>query len=201
MNLVIAGASGYVATELIRQALIDPRFTKVIALARREVKAPTDLGPEANTSKFQSVVIKNYDIESYTDEVKKQLAGADACIWTVAVTPGKAQLYAWEDVVKVCRDSALIGLEKVIEARGEEHGEKPLRFVYMSGNNGERDQSKSPLLLKQMCLMRVRHSFLVINLNTQLYLTITARAKPRRLSLSLQPSMQVRSRRAARNLG
>lgn len=156
MKLIIAGASGYVATECIRQALQDPRFTTVIALARREVTAPTDLGPQANPAKLISVVVKNYDIESYEEEVKRQLVGADACIWTVAVTPGKAQMYAWEEVVKVCKESALVGLRMVVEARGERHGKKPMRFVYMSGNHGERDQRKSPWLLREHVLMRVR---------------------------------------------
>ena len=153
MKLVIAGATGYVATECVRQALIDARFTKVVALARREVKAPTDLGPKADVSKLQSVVIEDYG--TYSDDVKKQLAGADACIWTVAITPNKIKNYEWSEVVRISRDNALDGLKVLLDVRGEEHGAMPLRFVYMSGNQAERDQTKSPLLLKEMCLMRV----------------------------------------------
>ena len=153
MKLVIAGASGYVATECIRQALTDPRFTKVVALARREVKVPTDLETRVDTSKFHSVVIEDYG--SYSDEVKRELAGADACVWTVAVTPNKASSYEWAEVVRVSRDVALEGLKVLLDVRGEEHAPMPLRFMYMSGNNAERDQTKSPLLMKKMCLMRV----------------------------------------------
>jgi nucleoside-diphosphate-sugar epimerase len=153
MKLIIAGASGFVATECIRQSLSDPRFTTVIALARKAVSAPADLGPKADISKLQSVVIEDYG--TWPEDVKERIKGADACIWTVAVTPGKAQFYAWEDVKKICRDHALAGLEAVVEARGD-GGELPLRFVYMSGTAAERDQTKSPWLLKEHSLMRVR---------------------------------------------
>jgi nucleoside-diphosphate-sugar epimerase len=153
MKLIIAGGTGFVATECIRQALTDARFTSIIALARREVKAPTDLTEKADASKLQSVLIQDYG--TYSEDVKEQLAGADACIWTVAITPSKAQLYKWEEVKRVCHDNALAGFQVVIDARGDKHGDKPLRFIYMSGTAAERDQTKKPLLLPQMSLMRV----------------------------------------------
>lgn len=79
MKLVIGGASGFVATEIIRQSLSIPKITSVVAIARRAVATPCNLGKGADTSKFLSVVLDNYD--QYSDDVKKQLAGADACIW------------------------------------------------------------------------------------------------------------------------
>ncbi len=79
MKLVVAGASGFVATEIIRQCLQLPKISKVIALARRPVSAPPDLSATADASKLQSVVIGDYDV--YPEEVKAQLAGVDACIW------------------------------------------------------------------------------------------------------------------------
>ena len=81
MKLIIAGASGFVATEVIRQSLRIPKVTSVIAIARRPVSAPSNLGQGADTSKLHSVVIDDYDV--YPDDVKAQLAGADACIWYV----------------------------------------------------------------------------------------------------------------------
>ncbi len=79
MKLVVAGASGFVATEIIRQCLESPKISSVIALARRPVSAPPDLSATADASKLQSVVISDYDV--YPEEVKAQLAGVDACIW------------------------------------------------------------------------------------------------------------------------
>lgn len=153
MKLIIAGATGFVATECIRQSLKDSRFTSVIALARKAVTAPTDLGSSADTAKLQSVVVEDYG--AWPEDVTKQLAGADACIWTVAVTPGKAQSMKWEDVRKICHDDAIAGFKTIVEARGDKHGDKPLRYMYMSGTTAERDQTKSPLILKQYLLMRV----------------------------------------------
>lgn len=36
---------------------------------------------------------------------------------------------------------------------------RPFRFLYMSGANAERDQTKKPWLLGDYSLMRVRYSF------------------------------------------
>lgn len=79
MQLIVAGASGYLATEVIRQSLNVPKITSVIALARRPVSAPKNLAAGADPSKLHSVVIEDYD--KYPDNVKEQLAKADACIW------------------------------------------------------------------------------------------------------------------------
>lgn len=79
MKLIIAGATGFVATEVIRQSLTNPRITSVIALARRPAPTPANVDPGADTSKLHNVTIKDYD--SYSDEVKKHFVGADACIW------------------------------------------------------------------------------------------------------------------------
>jgi uncharacterized protein YbjT (DUF2867 family) len=80
MKLIITGASGLVATELLRQSLRMREITKVVALARRPVSAPADVSA-ADAAKLQSVVLDDY--ERYPDDVRAQLAGADACIWSV----------------------------------------------------------------------------------------------------------------------
>lgn len=79
MKLIISGGTGFVATELIRQSLLNPKITSIIALARRPVPVPQDLGADVDTSKLKSVVLD--DFTQYTDDVKRQLDGADACIW------------------------------------------------------------------------------------------------------------------------
>lgn len=76
MKLIVAGATGLVATEIIKQSLKIPEITSVIALARH----PVDV-PGINSSKVKSVVIKDYG--EYPDDVKAEFAGADACIWCV----------------------------------------------------------------------------------------------------------------------
>ena len=91
MKLVIAGATGFVATELIRQSLSIPKITSVIAIARHSVSTPSNLSPTADPSKLRSVIIENYG--SYPEDVMKQLAGADACIWYVPLSPPSISPY------------------------------------------------------------------------------------------------------------
>lgn len=79
MKIIVAGSSGFLATEIIRQALSLPVITAVVALGRRETSTPIGLGPEADPSKLKSVVLK--DFQHYTDDVKRELERADAVIW------------------------------------------------------------------------------------------------------------------------
>lgn len=77
MNLIVAGSTGFVATEIIRQALSHPTVSSVVALGRREAAVPENVGPSA--AKLKSVICN--DFEHYSESVKNELAGADACIW------------------------------------------------------------------------------------------------------------------------
>lgn len=73
MKLIIGGSTGYVATELIRQALVNPAISSIVALGRREA---TQL---PNAAKLKWVICD--DFVNYSDGVKIDLEGADACIW------------------------------------------------------------------------------------------------------------------------
>ncbi len=79
MKLIVAGATGLVGTEVVRQALSDKAIKSVLALGRRETAVPANLRPGGDPSKLKSVVCS--DFSNYPDDVKSQLAGADACIW------------------------------------------------------------------------------------------------------------------------
>lgn len=149
MKLIVAGATGYVATELIRQSLRRPEVTSVVALARQTTAVPANLDPGADASKLKSVVVQDYC--TYPDDVKKELAGADACIWTVAITPSKSTNYPFEEVKRICQTGTLAGLRAIHEAGSR----KPFRFLYMSGIAAERDQTKTPKFKPEYSLMRV----------------------------------------------
>lgn len=60
-------------------------------------------------------------------------------------------MYGFEEVRRVCQTCALAGLGAMWEAGPA----KPFRFVYMSGMNAERDQTKKPALMPEYALMRV----------------------------------------------
>ncbi|KAL0562920.1 hypothetical protein V5O48_019157 [Marasmius crinis-equi] len=145
MKLIVTGATGYVATEVIKQALRMPAITSIVALARRPVKFDQE---EAGQGKLKSVVVKEYD--HYPEEVKAEFAGANACIWTVAITPAKSKMYDFKEVKRICQDSPIAGFKAMIEAGPA----KPFKFLYFSGDGIERDRKTTPMLMGDYLMMR-----------------------------------------------
>lgn len=77
----------------------------------------------------------------------------------MAVTPNKSMTMPWDEVRKICLDYTVAGIETLSKLpRGNDA--KPLRLVYVSGANVERDQTKKPWMMGGYLLMRVsiRHS-------------------------------------------
>ncbi|KAH6615976.1 hypothetical protein B0J18DRAFT_293665 [Chaetomium sp. MPI-SDFR-AT-0129] len=157
MKLIVAGSSGYVAAEVIRQALSNPAITSVVGLGRRATPEPQNLEPTANVAKFNSVILKDFGAE-YPDDVKKEFAEADACIWTIGLVPNKAMSTSLEEAGKICRDYPVRAVEtisKLRQAAPESDAKKtPCRFLYISGSAAERDQTKKPLILGAYLLIR-----------------------------------------------
>ncbi|OAQ72360.1 nucleoside-diphosphate-sugar epimerase [Pochonia chlamydosporia 170] len=143
MKIIVTGATGFVGTEVLRQAIHHPSITSIVALGRRSTPAP-----EPN-SKFRALVCE--DFSKYTDEIKTEFQTADAIIWLMAVTPSKAKALKWDDVRRICYDYTVTGLDTLsaVQRSGQ-----PVRFVYASGANAERDQSKKPWIMGDMCLLR-----------------------------------------------
>jgi nucleoside-diphosphate-sugar epimerase len=78
MKVIIAGATGFVGSELVRQSLRMSQITSVVALSRKPIKFEDG----TDVSKLKNVVLKDYG--EYPDDVKKEFAGAGACIWYVS---------------------------------------------------------------------------------------------------------------------
>ena len=75
MKLAIGGATGYVGTEVLRQALLSKAVTSIVAIGRRSASVPEGL----DGSKLTNVVLE--DFNHYPDEAMKKLEGVDACDW------------------------------------------------------------------------------------------------------------------------
>jgi hypothetical protein len=75
MKLIVAGGSGLVATDIIRQSLLIPHITSLIVLSRRPITLPST----GDHAKLKQVIVDNY--ESYTDVTRAHFSGAHACIW------------------------------------------------------------------------------------------------------------------------
>ncbi|KAK4208553.1 protein FMP52, mitochondrial [Rhypophila decipiens] len=160
MKLIVGGSTGFVATEIIRQAISNPAITSIIALGRREASPPVASGPDGDMTKFKTLVIPDVAWEDYPDAVKNELSGANACIWTIAVTPSKSRSTPWETTVKACRDYATYALKTMAELADK--SKPPFRFVYVSGVNAVRDPAKKPFLLGDYLLLRGEAENLVL---------------------------------------
>ena len=153
MKVIIVGATGLVGTDLLRQAVLHPSINTIVAVTRRALSSPLNDSP-----KIKNVLVKDYD--QYSDEAKSAFKGANGCIWTIAITPSKSSNFPWEEVVRVCHTSTMIGLRAIYESGTS----KPFRFIYMSGIAAERDQTKTPTWKPQYSLMRVGFVFLSVRL-------------------------------------
>jgi hypothetical protein len=56
----------------------------------------------------------------------------------------------FEEVSKICLDYTVTGLATICPL-----GAKPFRFLYISGSNTTRDQTKKPLFMADYTLMQV----------------------------------------------
>ncbi|KAH9904798.1 hypothetical protein F4778DRAFT_730824 [Xylariomycetidae sp. FL2044] len=152
MKLIVTGATGLVATEIIRQSLQRPEVTTLVAVARK----PIQFGGNGS-AKLKSVVVHDYD--KYPDHVKAEFAGADACIWTVAVTPPKARGMKLGELKRVCQDFTMAGLAAILSAGPS----GSFRFIYLSAEGTPTDPAHKPLLLGDYQLMRGQTEKMVLD--------------------------------------
>ncbi|KAJ7504311.1 hypothetical protein B0H11DRAFT_1981622 [Mycena galericulata] len=78
MKIILAGATGFIGTEVLAQCLRNPVITSIVVLSRRPLPGIISAHPD----KVHVIVMK--DFKAYSTEAVKQLEGADACIWAFA---------------------------------------------------------------------------------------------------------------------
>ncbi|KAL9620131.1 MAG: hypothetical protein Q9160_005337 [Pyrenula sp. 1 TL-2023] len=147
MKLVIGGSSGFVGTELVRQALSNPAITNIVGVSRRETPIPA--ASAGHLEKLTFVV--SDDFNSYSDSLKKELENADACIWTIATTPEHLKSQSWEETCKVSRDYAITAIKTLAEVPRKQT--QPLRFIYISGHFAPRKKTEDMKVLEEHGMM------------------------------------------------
>ncbi|KAL4896992.1 hypothetical protein BDV59DRAFT_82843 [Aspergillus ambiguus] len=140
MKVILAGATGFIGQEVLSQCLAHPSITSIVALCRRELPI--------THPKLHVHCMQDQDYLSYSDpQLSASLRGADACIWTLGVTPSRASdeqvfrrvtLEYTSQAAKAFNDAFTASIEAI---QGASAGHK-FRFVYFSGGMAERDQSK-----------------------------------------------------------
>ncbi|KAF7535408.1 hypothetical protein G7054_g5396 [Neopestalotiopsis clavispora] len=148
MKLVIGGSTGFVGTELVRQALLRKDVGLVVGLSRRETPMPADIDDAGTDTTLKSVVCD--DFITYSDAVKEGLKDADACIWTVAVTPSKLTTMPLDEAIRVSCDYADAALQTLVSLRTRQTGnDTPLRFILITGHFTPRTPEEVHPMLKE----------------------------------------------------
>ena len=76
MKVILTGSTGFIGGGVLSQCLQHPAITSIIVLSRRAL-------PDSVLSPKVKVIIMD-DFASYPDNVLKEIAGADACLWWVS---------------------------------------------------------------------------------------------------------------------
>ncbi|KAI2741042.1 hypothetical protein DTO013E5_1971 [Penicillium roqueforti] len=154
MKLILAGATGLLGTEIIKQSLQIREITQVVALAHQ----PVQLDKSIDSSKLKIIVLCDYG--DYPEDVKAEFANADACIWAVSVTPlrtSKAELN------RVFHDCTKLGFEAMYEAGPA----RPFRFMYLSADGIFRDPTKKAVIMADYHMIRCNAELMVLKFPTE----------------------------------
>jgi len=144
MKVVVAGGTGFVGAEVLRQLLAMPSISSIIALARRDL--PTSL--TEGSPKLRTVIMK--DFTHYSPEVIKELEGAEAAIWCIGTVPTSKEN---PKVVNV--EFTTAAAKTFSEELGGPGDGKSFRFVYVSGVLAVADQNAKPWYMAEGRLIRV----------------------------------------------
>jgi uncharacterized protein YbjT (DUF2867 family) len=80
MKIIIFGATGMVGQGVLRACLADPNVALVVTVGRSRISDP---GPYGKSAKYQQVVLPDL---SDLSPIEDELAGFDACFFTVGVS-------------------------------------------------------------------------------------------------------------------
>ncbi|KFZ16343.1 hypothetical protein V502_05149 [Pseudogymnoascus sp. VKM F-4520 (FW-2644)] len=132
MKVILTGATGFIGTEVLRQALLHPSITTLIVLSRRA------LSPPITHPKLQVIILADFAI--YPPEVLTQLDGAEACIWTLGI---KTSSVPDQRLVSLTYTRALATALTQLPTPPKQ----PIRFLFTGGALSIADPNSSALFL------------------------------------------------------
>ncbi|MFE8596798.1 NAD-dependent epimerase/dehydratase family protein [Archangium violaceum] len=124
MKIILTGATGFVGTEVLRQALQDPEIERVVVLGRKSVGTAHP--------KLHEVVLKSFlDYAPAADQLN-----ADACIWCLGVSQTAVSR---DEYIEITYGYAVAALEAMLQAN------PGVRFCFLSGRGAEQEERASTL--------------------------------------------------------
>ena len=81
MKLIVAGATGFIGSEVLRQCIASPGVTSILVVSRREPAKELMASPKVK-------VILHEDFSEWPTSLLEQLEGAEGCIWYLNVNWG-----------------------------------------------------------------------------------------------------------------
>ena len=139
MKLIITGATGFIGSEVLHQALENPSIESVMVLSRRH--------PKVENHKLEVQIVE--DFTNLPQTVLDACADADACVWAL----GSVDVKNLEASRKVNVDYTLAGARAF--ADGAVAKGKRFRLVYTSGILAVKDQESKPWFLGEARKQRV----------------------------------------------
>ncbi|ROW10545.1 hypothetical protein VMCG_01954 [Cytospora schulzeri] len=144
MKVVIAGATGVIGQEALKQCIKHSSITSIIVLSRRQL-------PEPVTSPKVKVVVLD-DFLRHSPSTLAEIQGADACIWAL----GKPYIPDNDEARRVHLEYTMAAAKAFTEDAAAQEGRvSNFRFIYVSGMAAQRDQTKSLWFMRDYRKIRV----------------------------------------------
>ncbi|RAO74166.1 uncharacterized protein BHQ10_010178 [Talaromyces amestolkiae] len=145
MKTILAGSTGYIGREVLKECLAHPEVSDVIALSRRDLNI--------SHAKLRVMIVDNDDFFlHHPPGLLSHVQEADACIYclgtNVPVKPAELnRKINFEYAISTARQFSAEKLKGPTKT-------KPFRFVYLSGALPEKDETKKLWFLAENRRMR-----------------------------------------------
>lgn len=124
MKIVLTGATGFVGSEVLRQALNDSSIEQIIVLTRRSIGI--------SNPRLNEIILQDFlDYSSIADHLK-----VDACIWCLGVSQTAVSK---EEYIKITLDYTMAGARAMLAANPQ------MRFCFLSGRGADQDEKSLSL--------------------------------------------------------
>ncbi|KAJ5459590.1 uncharacterized protein N7458_001142 [Penicillium daleae] len=129
MNIIIAGATGFVGGEIVRQAIVNDKINHAYILTRKPI-------PEELARSQKVTIIQHDDFSHYPSELLSRLQEAEGCLWALG---GRASQFPDVDTARKVSVQYTLA---AAEAFSSIPKGKKFKFVFLSGRFAEWDTNK-----------------------------------------------------------